>query len=149
MRHAAFDLLAPSFRASLEGLLGELAKDERTSSLRVFETIRSPSRQLELYARGRDPAKPDYGRTVTKAKPYQSAHQHGLAVDLVFHVGGSWTWSEPARGGWARLHTLAHAHGLEPLSFEKPHLQVRDFRWQTLARGPEDDAGWLEWLSKK
>lgn len=147
-RLSSMELLAPGFRAKVQALLVELGKDERTSALRVFETSRAPSRQLALYARGRDPQKADYGRTVTKAKPYQSAHQHGLGVDLVFWVNDTWTWDEPIRGGWAHLHTLAHAHGLEPLSFEKPHLQVRDFRWQTLPVGPQDDAGWLDWLTR-
>ena len=120
--------------------------DFQTLLLRVFESIRPPSRQNALYAQGRDRAKPDYGRTVTKARAYQSAHQFGLAVDLVFFVRGKWTWEEPFPGAWDRLHAAARGCGLEALSFEKPHLQLVDFDFRRLTPGPKDDAGWLEWL---
>lgn len=46
---------------------------------RVSEGYRTPERQAELYAQGRHDSK----RIVTKAKPYQSYHNWGLAVDLV------------------------------------------------------------------
>lgn len=135
--------LDPEFRRRLESLL------ERTSvvmpTLRVYESLRSPRRQEELYARGRTTGTP--GKTVTRARAYQSAHQHGMAVDLVFHNGKAWTWDEPFRGAWDELHRLARAEGLEPLSFEKPHIQVQGFRWQRLPQGPRDDDGWARWLA--
>lgn len=146
-RIAALEGLDRDFRARLERLL------RRTSAvmptLQVFESLRSPRRQNELFARGRNPSKPDYGRTVTRARAYQSAHQHGLAVDLVFRAGDAWSWDEPFKGAWDELHRMARQEGLEPLSFEKPHLQAAGFDWRQLATGPLDDAGWTRWLRER
>lgn len=146
-RIASLDLLDPTFRARLDRVLVTCAKELPT--LHVFETIRPPSRQEELYQRGRDPKAADFGRTVTRARAYQSAHQFGLAVDLVFKDSkGKWTWSEPFKGAWDKLHEIARAEGLEPLSFERPHLQLAGFNWRKLTRGPADDAGWVAWLAR-
>ncbi len=114
--------------------------------LSLYEGARSPARQAELYDVGRDPAKAHYGRTVTRAKPYGSAHQYGLAVDLVFWVNGAWTWQEPRRGQWDRMQTLAHREGLVTLSFERPHLQLPAWNTGDLEPGPMDTEAWLAWL---
>jgi hypothetical protein len=117
--------------------------------LEVFETARSPERQAHLYAIGRDPQTPGYGRTVTRAMPYQSAHQYGQAVDLAFRVSGRWTWEEPVRGQWDRMGARAKQAGLVTLSFEKPHVQLAGLRPERLAPGPSDTAGWLAWLRQR
>jgi peptidoglycan LD-endopeptidase CwlK len=119
----------------------------------VFETGRSPDRQAELYARGRDPDAVDYGRTVTRAMPWHPAHQYGLAADLVFRVGGRWTWYEPGPDMWTRMHALAEGAGLHVLRdqrgrvIEMPHVEVAGFNWahQTV-RGPNETEAWLAWL---
>jgi hypothetical protein len=130
----------------LEDLLGEL--DAHKLPMRVFESIRAPSRQEMLYMRGRDPGAEDFGRTVTKARAYQSAHQFGLAADMVFRMAdGTWTWDEPVRGMWDTFTRLAKAAGLETLNFERPHVQISGFDWRGLPRGPMDDGGWLAWLA--
>jgi peptidoglycan LD-endopeptidase CwlK len=137
-------LLDPEFRHRLERVLDQV---EATGlKLRLFETIRSPGRQMALYSRGRDPEAADFGRTVTKARAYQSAHQYGLAADLVFYVNGEWTWSPPNPGDWDVFHGIARVEGLVPLSFEKPHVQIQEFDWKKLERGPDHEAGWLQWL---
>jgi peptidoglycan L-alanyl-D-glutamate endopeptidase CwlK len=140
----SLELLAPPFRDRLAGLLLKINEDG--IPLDVFETARSPQRQMQLYARGRDPALPDYGRTVTRALPYHSAHQHGMAADLVFKVAGNWTWDEPEPGLWRRLGELAAAAGLETLSFEKPHVQIAGFVAKEIQPGPPDTVGWMAWL---
>lgn len=123
--------------------------------LEVYETGRSPSRQEELYAVGRDPNLAHFGRTVTGARAYHSAHQYGLGVDLVFRVRGRWTWEEPVRGQWQRLHALARKAGLVPLVnkrgevIEWPHLQLPGFHADLMPRGPQDDEGWLAWLRQR
>ncbi len=147
MRFNSFDHLAPEFRRRLERLMTLLGAENIL--LAPFETIRAPSRQDELYARGRDPALSDYGRTVTRARRYQSAHQFGVACDLVFFVGAHWTWEEPEPGQWSRLRHLAGECGLESLSFEQPHVQIENFSWKNLTPGPADDSLWLEWLRGK
>ena len=145
MRRSDLDLLDPGFRAKLEAVVADL--EAAGSPLRVYETIRAPSRQKELFARGRDPEAADFGRTATKATAYESLHQWGHAADLVGHVNGSWTWNL-ASGYWLALATAAKRHGLETLSFEKPHVQTPDFRGHGKI-GPMDDAGWLEWLKTR
>lgn len=146
-RRTGLELLRPDFRWALDGLLQRLG--ELKIPLAVFESIRSPGRQDQLYLRGRDPAAQDYGRTVTRAQAYQSAHQFGLGADLVFRRDtGVWTWDEPERGMWDLYARLAKSCGLETLSFERPHIQIAGFDWRKLPTGPRDDAGWLAWLAQ-
>jgi peptidoglycan LD-endopeptidase CwlK len=137
-------------RTFLDRLL-ELLEALRTESipLEVFETARSPLRQDLLYNRGRDPTGPDYGRTVTRARAYESPHQFGLAADLVFKVGGAWTWQEPSKGMWKRMGELANGLGLQTLSFEKPHVQAAAFAPTLIQHGPMDTAGWMRWLGDR
>lgn len=146
--HRDLDLLQPAFRDSVRALQADLV------SLKVplapYETIRSPARQDALWARGRDPNAFDYGRTVTKSRAWQSAHQFGMGVDFVFRkADGSWTWDEPERGMWVTYRMLARAHGLECLSFEQPHVQPAGFDWRTQVIGPSDEYAWLGWLAQR
>lgn len=117
--------------------------------LEVYESARSPGRQAELFAVGRDPELAHYGRTVTNAMPYHSAHQYGLGVDLVFRIAGRWTWNEPVRGQWDRMQLLAHHAGLVTLSFERPHVQLPGFHPDMMEPGPNQDDQWLAWLRKR
>lgn len=64
----------------------------------VFEGFRSMERQAELYAQGR--TKP--GKIVTNAKPGESKHNHGKAVDIIFEKT---LWSNP-RADWDTLGTV-------------------------------------------
>lgn len=131
--------------------LGTLMIGLRTDgiALEVFETARSPGRQERLYAIGRDPKDPSYGRTLTRADAYQSPHQWGMAADLVFKVGGKWTWEEPVRGQWERMAHLAYHAGLVTLSFERPHVQLPGFNPTRLPTGPAGDDDWLVWLGER
>lgn len=54
-------------------------KSARGDVLRINEGYRTPEAQAVTYAQGRTMA----GAIVTKAKPYESYHQWGLAFDLV------------------------------------------------------------------
>lgn len=143
--------------AELLDKLGTLMIGLRTDGLllEVYETARSPNRQAELYAIGRDPELAHYGRTVTGSLPYHSAHQYGLGVDLVFRVNGAWTWEEPAKGQWDRMHVLARHCGLTGLYnkrgelIEMPHLQLPGFHPDKVAPGPNQDDQWLAWLRRR
>lgn len=146
-RISTIGLLDVQFQSRLAKLFREL--EHSHIPLGVFESIRSPSRQGELFARGRDASKGDYGRTVTRARAYQSAHQFGLAVDLVFHVDGEWTWDEPAPGSWDEMTRLAKRCGLETLSFERPHIQAAGFDWRLEDPGPMEDSLWTQWLRQR
>lgn len=90
--------------------------------LRIYETVRSPFRQAELYAVGRAPGTGE--RTKTKARAWDSLHQYGFAWDMVFLINGRWTWDEPEKGMWDEYTARAKARGLIPLSFERPHVQL-------------------------
>jgi len=89
----------------------------------IFEAFRSPWRQALLFAQGRTTK----GPIVTKARPWESYHQYGLAADFVLMPfgPGSWDDSGPRAAWWNRLRDIARAEGLEDLSFERPHFQLR------------------------
>ncbi|ODN70166.1 Exo-glucosaminidase LytG precursor [Methylobrevis pamukkalensis] len=109
----------------------------------MFESFRTPERQAELYAQGR--SKP--GKIVTKAKPWQSFHQYGCAADFVLHVDGKWSWetSGSLRRSWERLHEIGRANGLEPLSWELPHLQIAGLTLANLQSGLYPALGDDDW----
>jgi hypothetical protein len=116
--------------------------------LQVFETGRSPQRQSELYAQGRVSGIGTGGKYVTRAKPWQSFHQFGMAADYVFNVDGKWTWDEPYKGAWVKYTQLAAAAGLRTLSFERPHVEL-PVNLSILSAGqypPGGGAAWEDWL---
>lgn len=80
---------------------------------RPFEGYRSPAEQRRVYLDGK-----------SKALPWQSAHQYGLAVDFVpKDENNEWTWAVPDTA-WTQMHRLAEKVGLAaPISWDKPHLQ--------------------------
>lgn len=89
--------------------------------LHPFEGFRHPRRQHYLLTATKS----------TKAGPWQSAHQYGLAVDfagLVVDEGNavipnSWTWEVP-RTGWVELKRVAAAFGLDvPIAWDQGHVQ--------------------------
>lgn len=140
-------LLHPPFAERLHVFALHLqAEDGR---FQVFETVRPPERQHELFAIGRDPAQPGYGKHVTDAQAYQSAHQFGLAADIWPCVNGEWQWWRADDPRWEPLIRLAPQFGLECLSWERPHVQMEGFDWRHLAAGPMDTPGWLAWLEQR
>lgn len=143
MRLQTRSLLHPTFRQRLVDLEGELARAD--IPLALYEGARTPFRQAELYARGRNiPGT----KKVTNAKAWQSFHNYGLAADLVFYVDGKWTWVEPEQGQWKRYQEIAGSLGFVTLSFEMPHIQF-PWRLEELRTGafpPDGDQSWMEWL---
>lgn len=136
--------LHPVLRAQLVEL--DAALLAKNIPLQVFEGFRVPQRQADLYATGRGTGTP--GHYVTKARPWESFHQYGLAVDYVFMVNGQWTWTEPTTGMWAQYTQLADSVGLRSLSFEKPHVEV-PLHLSSLQAGvypPGGDDTWQSWL---
>ena len=111
--------LDPVFRARLRVFESELLK--RNIRAEPTSGYRSMEAQAALYAQGRTAP----GRIVTKAKPGQSSHNFGMAMDYVPVVGGhrtynvKWKWwlkmglaaraAELAWGGWwLRLQDRPH-----------------------------------------
>jgi peptidoglycan L-alanyl-D-glutamate endopeptidase CwlK len=113
-RHSRTDLLAPFFEKKILTALAEC--QDQGYPLIIFETYRSPARQEFLYEQGR--TRP--GKIVTKAKPWQSWHGFALAADVVFYDNKRFSWEGP----WDKVHNIFEQHGLETLSWEKPHVQI-------------------------
>jgi putative chitinase len=130
------ELLHPALRMRVDRLIDRLAEEQLP--FRLFEGFRSPQRQAFLFKK-----RP----RVTKAGPWSSYHQYGLAVDFVLFINDEWSWRTD--GKWARawdeLHRLADEVDLEPLSFEKPHLQLKGITIDELRRGEYPVGGHMSW----
>lgn len=128
MSSRSLDDLRPEFRAAVDAWLADCKADGL--DLLVYCTLRARSEQAALYAQGRTLP----GRVVTNAKPGESAHNYGLALDFVPLRLGKPDW-EPGNDLYLRAIRLAMAHGLESLaqsSFpEWAHIQRHD--WKTIA----------------
>jgi len=110
------DLLHPVFRPSIEMLLDRIA--EVHSPFRLFETYRSPIRQGEL--RAQQPP-------VTKAGPWHSPHQYGLAADFVTWANGHWDWDVNEQE-YRLLHSLAEGLNVHfPLKWDPGHCELKDW----------------------
>jgi peptidoglycan L-alanyl-D-glutamate endopeptidase CwlK len=113
-RDDKIESLAPFVQELLRGALEELHADGYT--LYPFETYRSPERQQALYNQGRSIP----GKKVTNAKPWQSFHQYGLAVDLVYKVKNRWVWD----ADYDKPSSIMQQHSFEPIDFERVHFQI-------------------------
>ena len=95
-------------------------------------TLRTMDEQAKLYAQGRTSP----GPIVTNAKAGQSAHNYGLAMDVVPIVNGKpdWTGVGPI---WVELSNLGQARGLQwlgaPDSPFKEQAHFQHPQWKTLA----------------
>ena len=112
---------------------------------RIFEAWRSPERQRYLYSQGR--TRP--GNIVTFARSWESYHQYGLAADFVLYLDGQggWSWDDAGAKApiWQKLHEIGRLHGLEPLGFETPHLQIAGLKLGDLKDGNYPDGGDATW----
>lgn len=93
--------------------------------IRITSAYRSYEEQQALYDQGRSTP----GRVVTKAKPGESLHNHGMAVDIVFRNEGY----EASEALWQTLGAVAESHGFEwggsdkwrkARFVDRPHLQM-------------------------
>ena len=136
--------LHAAFRPKVEGVLAECAK--RKVPMVVFEAFRSAERQGEIYAQGRTKLFDDNKqrlKVVTKAVPWTSLHQYGLAVDFVLSIPGVNPWANSPH--WQTLHQIAAGFDLVPLSFELSHLQPVGMNVSALQAGKFPKGGGVEW----
>lgn len=134
-------LLHPIFRDKVQKVIAQLAVGNHP--FEPFETYRTPERQNWLFAQGR--TRP--GGKVTNAQAWGSYHQYGLAVDFVLKLGGNWSWDTTGTNAahWKALHAIAEEFGLEPLSFELPHLQLKGQNVAALKAGDYPAFGDDDW----
>lgn len=147
-RDVSLDRLHPLMRARVESVLEDLRA--RGVPMKLFEGYRAPARQAFLFAKGRNERGEivDRSKVVTFAKPWHSHHQYGLAVDMVIDQPGVNPWedeTEQTRTWWAAYHEIARSHYLEPLSFEKPHIQLPETRASLLLAGEYPAGGDETW----
>lgn len=114
-------LLHPAIRAKVKELIIRLER-EHGKKARVVSGLRSMQEQAALYAQGR--SKP--GPIVTKAKPGQSLHNFGLAIDIVEIKNGAALWNNP---DWERIGAFGESLGFEwggrwTSLKDLPHLQM-------------------------
>jgi peptidoglycan L-alanyl-D-glutamate endopeptidase CwlK len=86
------------------------------------------------------------GNKVTRARPGESYHQYGLAVDLVLCQGGKWSWKGSEKD-WREMQRIGIAAGLEALDFELPHLQLAGLKIRDLQAGHYPAGGDASWLA--
>lgn len=130
MSSRSLDDLQPSVRPLVDAFLAACAA--AGADVLVTCTLRSDLEQDALYAQGR--TKP--GHIVTRARAGQSAHQYGLAIDIVPMINGKpdWHGEDPI---WATVGELGQQAGLVWLgaknsSFpEEPHFELPN--WQVAA----------------
>lgn len=106
--------LAPFLVVRLNAALDECF--DKGYEVAVFEGYRSPERQQWLYDQGRTRD----GAIITHARPYESMHQYGLAVDIVGYYNKKWDWSID----YDKITEIFKRHGFKPLKFEKAHFQI-------------------------
>lgn len=109
-RQTELTLLYPPMQTKIQEIL-ILAKKQNLN-IAVFETLRTPERQLYVFKKG-------YSQTM------YSYHQLGLATDLVFlDSNGNWLWNV-SKSKWEQLAKIVESVGLES-----------GYRWKTLSDGP-------------
>jgi peptidoglycan L-alanyl-D-glutamate endopeptidase CwlK len=134
-------------RERVERVLRRLAAEGMP--FRLFEGYRSPQRQQYLWEQGRVRA----GAKVTNARPWESLHQYGLAADLVLFENAKWSWDDKGAKArwWARLKEIGTAEGLQPISWEAPHLELAGTGLTALRGGrypAGGDASWADNLAQ-
>lgn len=120
----SLDICHPIFAARARALHDDLIRAYNTGVSQVlfdvFESVRLPDRQNQLFAKGR-----------SKARAWQSPHQYGLAADFVpmrvrlddGSERNGWTWDVDVRH-WDFLRERAKAHGLyNGIVWDRAHVE--------------------------
>lgn len=121
-RIAGFEFLNPKAVEAFEALRDALARGYETGEtetlFKPFEGFRGPVRQLDLFAKG-----------TTKARPWKSAHNYGLAVDFVPFVPlsanraiGEWSWRADHDYKFLAA-TAKHCGLLVPIDWDPCHVE--------------------------
>ena len=146
-RTTDLSLLHPLVRVSVENILADLSDNPSCGNFKIWEAYRTPERQLHLFL---TKTKNRKGRWIrrTKARPWQSQHQYGIAVDLVIDMPGVNKWStktQEHKEWWRKMHATARSHLMEPLRKEMAHIQLSGFDWKRMKVGEWPEGGSDEW----
>ncbi len=139
--------LHPSVRAEVAKIINECDKAlTGRAKVRITQGLRTFQEQSDLYAQGRSKS----GRIVTNAKPGQSIHNYGFAVDICLIIDGktaSWDtkadWDNDKLADWQECVQIFKANGWnwggDWQSFkDMPHFEKRGLKWQLLATKKKD-----------
>jgi len=124
-----------AFKMFIESAEGELG-----ITLRVTHGLRTIQEQATLYAQGRTTP----GKKLTNAKPGQSYHNYGMAVDLVRMDGNKADWTYDM----VKLQPIAARYGItwggtfKSLP-DKPHFELTlGYHWRQLQDITKDKYGY-------
>lgn len=119
--------LYPRFFVRLQAVIDELAAAGKDYWL--IEGFRTPERSDELYAQGRSAP----GPIVTQARRYESAHNYGIAGDVVLdgYIDRAGLQPDWRPASYDALGPVAAKHGLlwggTWVFKDRPHLQLPGF----------------------
>lgn len=142
-------LFHPAFKRKSDAIIKDLLGHGLSTV--IASGYRSPEEQARLYAVGRYqpnsnvvisglkikvPSKSQYPnwKIVTKAKPFKSAHQWGIACDFAWIVNGKLQY-EAGSSWWKLLYSSAKAHECEDITksipWDRGHIQWK-IAWSTI-----------------
>lgn len=121
------DGLAPDFRAKVEEFLRRAKA--AGYNITIVSGRRTMDEQQALYDKGRNTS----GSIVTNAKPGESAHNFGQAIDFAFvnPITGAASWDESAP--WAAVAEIGKSLGMEwggdwATFRDRPHLETTTWK---------------------
>lgn len=128
-------LLSPWFKARVDVGLRMIA--DLGIKMAVFEGYRTPQRSDYLYEQGRTRE----GKIITKAKAWQSPHNWGLAVDIIFFDGKTWDWKQAKdfTKPVAVMKSLGFTTGADWADY--PHFEIMGGFTQAEAKAIVDQSG--------
>lgn len=146
-------LLHPIVRRSVTDIIDECnAALTGRARVRITQGLRSNDEQKKLYAQGRTSP----GKKVTNARPGQSIHNYGLAVDICLIIDekeASWDttkdWDGDRQADWMEVVTIFKRHGWhwggDWRTFkDMPHFEKTfGHTWRTLISKPKDKNGYV------
>lgn len=130
------------------------------AKVRVTQGLRTWEEQKKLYAQGRTIS----GKKVTNAKPGQSIHNYGLAVDICLMIDGktaSWDtakdWDNDQIADWYECVKIFAKHGWDwggnwKTFKDLPHFEKKSIKtktsdiktsWRNLIKLPKDKSGYI------
>lgn len=119
----------PAVRQALRDIYSDIcSRLTGRAQCRFVEVLRSEARQAELYAQGR--SKP--GKIVTNAKPGESYHQYGLALDICLIIDGK-------EASWDMITDFDHdsiADWMEIVRIFKSHKWEWAGEWKRFPEAP-------------